>query len=160
MPLQIERLLASFGFRQFMRHATDELQTGRTGYLNERNALYERTATHARAGGHRALACLDEEFRYRDIDRLEALWRRDRERTAHGARGAEQRRTKEQQYQCELLTQGKYCDRIMKLSQEFGILHGDRDFCLNTHIAQRPERIEEFVQMLHEYCLLHNLIEK
>lgn len=59
-----------------------------------------------------------------------------------------------------MLATEKYCDHIMAMTREFDILTADRDFCLNTRIAQRPERIEEFIEVLHKYCLMHDLIEK
>lgn len=54
----------------------------------------------------------------------------------------------------------KYCDKILSMTRDFEILSPGRDFSLNTKIIRKPEKIEEFLHVLKDYCLLHNLIEK
>lgn len=77
-----------------------------------------------------------------------------------GAGGDWRTKTPSAPYQRDMLSQEPFCERIIAMTREFEILTPDRDFCLNVRIVQRPERIEQFVAVLHDYCLTHHLIEK
>lgn len=148
---QIERLLASFSFRNFNREVTEIKNQNRQQFLDKREQLYVRTAT----GRTRYSRC-EPHFRYRQMDPFEM---RIRPTTTQNEKSLKTSLVRHPYVKAMLATE-KYCDHIMAMTREFDILTPDRDFCLNARIVQQPERIEEFIEMLHKYCLTHDLIEK
>lgn len=157
---RIERLLASFRFRDFEGTTNVDRTAERQKYLDERDKLYARTA----AGSSRYVRC-DAHYRWRDVDAIDRNAGGDvRKRPATlGGKNTPFGGillVRPDAYERRMLGAEKYCDKIMALTREYEILAPGRDFCLNTRIAERPERIEAFVTVLHDYCLLHNLVEK
>lgn len=159
----VERLLASFQFRTATRAIAAEKKCKRAGFLTQRDELYTRTET---AVPRLRYARCEEHYRVRDIDAMEAKWSgldrpggpKDPSLLGTAPKGGVLVRPPP--YERQMMATEKYCDNILAMTREFDILTPGRDFSLNTRIAERPERIEQFVEMLHEYCVTHNLIEK
>lgn len=156
----VERLLASFQFRATNRAVSEEKKSLRTGYLSQRDERYKRTET--KVPRLRYARC-EEHYRMRDVDAMEAKWSGldrpiDTSTVATGPKGGSLVRPAP--YERQMMCTEKYCDNILAMTREFDILTPRRDFNLNTRIVERPERIEQFVEMLHEFCVTHNLIEK
>lgn len=148
---QIERLLASFSFRNFHREVTALKNNERHKFLAKREQLYERTAM-----GHTRHSRCEPHLRHRQLDAWEMQLRPPTVRQEPSLKVGLVRHP----YVKTMLATEKYCDNIMAMTREFDILTADRDFCLNTRIAQRPDRIEEFIEVLHKFCVAHDLIEK
>lgn len=120
-------------------------------FLDKREELYKKTA----AAQTRYSRC-DPHIRHRQFDAFE------NQLCPKPVQNDERLKTGlvRHPYVKTMLATEKYCDHIMAMTREFDILTADRDFCLNIRIAQQPERVEEFIEVLHKYCLMHDLIEK
>lgn len=148
----IERLLASFSFVKFNqdRRATKAAQKAR--FVAAVNENYART----QAGRSRYARC-EVHWRSRNVDQFEQAGRpREKIDTKTAMRGGQIQRP----YVKSMLATEKYCGDIIEMTRQFDILSPGRDFTLNTKIVQKPERIEEFIEVLHDFCMLHNLVGK
>lgn len=120
-------------------------------FLEKREQLYKKTAS-----AHTRYSKCEPHLRHKLLDAYEMQLRPKSVQIEVSLKSGLVRHP----YVKTMLATEKYCDHIMAMTREFDILTADRDFCLNTRIAQRPERIEEFIEVLHKYCLMHDLIEK
>lgn len=148
----IERLLASFTYQKFNKEMAIVKETQKTKYIAAVDKCYEKSqipkTKYSRCDAH---------YRYRDIDTAEeAMRERSKAVSGTAVRCGPIRRP----YVKLMLASEKFCGNIIEMTRKFEILAPGRDFCLNTHIVRKPERIQQFIEVLHNFCLLHNIIEK
>lgn len=148
----IERLLASFTFKKFNKDWVKVRAEQKTKYIAGVDERYRKSQLVKT----RYSRC-DQHWRSRDIDLAEEKkLEHSRPITGTAARSGLVRHP----YVKAMLTSEKYCGNIIDMTREYEILTPGRDFCLNTKIVRQPERIEQFIEVLHNFCVLHNIIEK
>lgn len=151
----VERLLASFTFVRFNRDTRQMMAAEKVKYVAAVDRLYERTqeckSKFARCEHH---------YRGRNVDVFEMEMLEREEQRRGGPVPMKFPAVPDRPYVKSMLATEKYCGDIIEMTREFEILSPGRDFSLNTKIVKRPERIEQFIEVLQNFCVLHNLIEK
>lgn len=117
------------------------------------NKIYARTT----ADKKNPFRTFEENWRYRSIDRIEEEMRQKcppSNRSPFKAGPVEHPHTR------PMFATEPYCDKIIQMTRQFDIFKPGKDFCLNTSIVHKPERIEEFLLVLKNFCIIHNIVEK
>lgn len=150
----VERLLASFTFVRFNRDMRSMRIVQKGKFVAAIDKLYERTmeckTKYSRCQEH---------YRSRQIDQFEEQMA-PKEVDERGAGPAMKCPPIDRPYVKSMLATETYCADLIEMMRDFDILSPGRDFSLNTNIVRKPERIEQFIEVLQNFCLLHNLIEK
>lgn len=145
----VEQLLNAFSFQKLNKNYQKAKESQRCNYLEAVNKFYEKSASKS----HRYSRC--EQFRrYRNVDQTE------NEVCCVSKEPMLKFGTIKYPYVKSIRGDENFCDQIIELTRKFDVLSPGKDFSLNTKIAQRPDQVEEFIHVLKEFCLLHNLISK
>lgn len=143
----VEQLLNAFSFRKSNDNYRKTKENQRCNYMEAVHSFYEKSANKS----HRYSRC-DQFWRYRKVgNEVQGVIKEPMLKFG----------TIKYPYIRSIVSDDNYCDQLVELTKKFDILSpGKADFSLNTKIVQRPDRVEEFIHVLKEFCLLHNLISK
>lgn len=146
----VELLLSSFSFQHINDISKRNKYHKKCEYLNAVKNFYEKSTKQP----HRYSRC-EKYWQYRNVDQTEKIIFKE-----NAAKEPELKFGLIKYPYIKSVSNGNAYDNVIELTRKFDILLPGKDFSLNTKIVHRPKQIEEYVHILKDFCLLHNLIDK
>lgn len=165
----VEQLLNCFKFKNYNKNIQTTIKERHTTYTKSVNKLYDKTDKTI------PLARCEKFWRCKNLDLFEKEMNTATESISRGCNtistatgttrlkmGKDFKMGKVQpnEYVKSIFADEKYCSKIINFSRDYEILEPGNDFSLNTKITRSPEKIEQYIGVLRNYCELHHLIEK
>lgn len=147
----VEQLLGAISFRSFNEKHQRDKHHKKCEYLEAVKDFYD----NATKQPHRYGRC-EKYWQYRNVDQTEKLIFKENVTKEPNMKFS----TIKYPYVKSVRPNGNNYDHVIELTRKFDILLPGKDFSLNTKIVHKPKQVEEYVHILKNFCLLHNLIDK